>query len=100
MITLIFRIFQHVQKNFGKRFISGLFIKMTWGFHFPISFFFCNFMQDAKMQLSLSTNLGQGLDNSPPLKRISSRDSEVVGKSVGYSARRRSSRSRVASFSE
>src|SRR4051812_24886369 len=64
MITLISRIFQHIQKNFGKRFISGLFIKMTWGLLLTISFLFCNFLQDAKMQLSLSTNLGQGLDKA------------------------------------
>src|SRR3954462_7258911 len=47
-----------------------------------------------------STYLTEGSDNSPPLKRISSRDSEVCGRKEGYSARRRSSLSHVASFSE
>src|SRR4051812_14886201 len=100
MTTLIFRTFQHIQKNFGIFFISSLFYLIHLGLFFSPFLFLCNFFQDAKMQLRLSTNLGQGLDNSPPLKRISSRDSEVIEKSVGYSARRRSSRFQVASFSE
>src|ERR1041384_1767579 len=47
-----------------------------------------------------STYLEEGSDNSPPLKRISSRDSEVCGRKEGYSALRRFSLSHVASFSE
>src|SRR3954462_2046885 len=53
-----------------------------------------------KVGLILAHYLTEGSDNSPPLKRISSRDSEVVGRKEGYSARRRSSLSHVASFSE
>src|SRR4051812_49765793 len=51
-------------------------------------------------QLTLAHYLTWGCDNSPPLNRISSRDSEVCGRKVGYSARRRSSLSHMASLSE
>src|SRR3954466_2845283 len=40
---------------------------MTWGFLFPISFSFAIFFKMLKMQLRLSTNLGQGLDSSDVL---------------------------------
>src|SRR4051812_15061239 len=50
--------------------------------------------------LTLAHYLTKGSDNSPPLKRISSRDSEVCGRKVGYSALRRCSLSHVASLSE
>src|SRR3954462_7556595 len=50
-------------------------------------------------QLNLAHYLTWGCDNSPPLNRISSRDSEVCGRKVGYSALRRSSLSHWASLS-
>src|ERR1041385_6486357 len=61
---------------------------------------FGKFSHGAKVLAIPSTYLTWGCDNSPPLKRISSRDSEACGRKEGYSARRRSSLSHVASLSE
>src|SRR4051812_32037623 len=90
--------------NFWRIFLSGLLNYFIWGvFSLPFEFefeFSLIFFHECKMQLDPSTYLTWGCDNSPPLNRISSRDSEVCGRKVGYSARRRSSLSHVASLSE
>ena len=65
--------------------------------HFEFQF---DFLDECKVGLDPSTYLTEGSDNLPPLKRISSRDSEVCGRKEGYSALRRSSLSHIASFSE
>src|SRR3954470_13847226 len=72
-------------------------------FSLPLEFefeFSLIFFHECKMQLDPSTYLTWGSDNSPPLNRISSRDSKVCGRKEGYSALRRSSLSHVASLSE
>src|ERR1041385_1664680 len=100
MISIIYRNFPNVQMIFGKRFLSGHLKDLFWGFSFPHFEFLLKFLHDAKGYSNPRTYPSWGSDNSPPLKRISSRDSEIVGRKVGYSARRRSSLSQVASFSE
>src|SRR3954462_10246880 len=100
MISNNSRNFPNVQMIFGKRFLSGHLIKFFRAFLFPIFEFHLIFLHDAKGHSTPSTYPSWGCDNSPPLKRISSRDSEVVGRKEGYSALRRSSLSHVASFSE
>src|SRR4051812_21795216 len=100
MINIIYRNFANIQMIFGKRFLSGHLFKFLRAFLFPIFDFLLNSSHDAKGQASPSTYPSWGSDNSTPLKRISSRDLEVVGRKVGYSARRRSSLSQVASFSD
>src|SRR3954466_7369260 len=100
MITIIYRTFPNVQRIFGKKiFICHLF-KFSGLFFSPFLNFFLDFLHDAEGQASPSTYPSWGSDNSPPLKRMSSRDSEVVGRKEGYSTRRRSSLSHVSSFSE
>src|SRR3954463_5733049 len=99
MISNISRNFPNIQMIFGKRFLSGHFFKFFRAVFSPFFFLFELFMMQ-RYQTNPSTYPIWGSDNSPPLKRISSRDSEVVGRKVGYSARRRSSLSQVASFSE
>src|ERR1041385_5099836 len=100
MITIIYRKFSTIQMIFGKRFLSGHLIKFFRAFLFPIFEFLLKLLHDAKDSSNPSTYPSWGSDNSPPLKRILSRDSEVVGRKEGYSTRRRSSLSHVASFSE
>src|SRR3954466_5336976 len=78
-------------------------IHLGGGFLLPFAFefeFHCDFFDEYKVVMILAHYLTEGSDNSPPLKRISSRDSKVCGRKEGYSARRRSSLSHVASFSE
>src|ERR1041385_7258217 len=89
-----------MQKEILEQLLLWLFeLNSSGGVSSPISISFENFNM---MQLlaNPSTYLTEGSDNSPPLKRISSRDSEVCGRKEGYSARRRSSLSHVASLSE
>src|SRR3954466_5305515 len=100
MINNNSRNFPNIQMIFGKIILSGLLFKFFRAFCFPIFEFLLKFSHDAKGQASPRSYPSWGSDNSPPLKRISSRDSEVVGRKEGYSARRRSSLSKVASFSE
>src|ERR1043165_9065300 len=76
--------------------LLGVFLlPFEFEFEFP-----CDFFHECNVDLTLAHCLTEGSDNSPPLKRISSRDSEACGRKEGYSARRRSSLSHVASFSE
>ena len=103
MISNISRNFPNIQMVFGKNIFIWPFLLNSQGFsdpHFWFSFaFLLKFSHDAEGSSNPSTYPSWGSDNSPPLKRISSRDSEVVGRKVGYSARRWSSLSQVASFS-
>ena len=72
-------------------------------FSSPLALFLLKFswMQCKEDMSTMLTWLGfQGCDNSPQLKRIPSQDLEVVRNNAGYSSRRRSSLSQVASFSE
>ena len=88
---------------FGTTFILAIWINSSGGVSSPnlnlIWISLC-FFHECKVKMILALHLTEGSDNSPPLKRISSRDSEVCGRKEGYSARRRSSLSHVASFSE
>src|SRR4051812_21724549 len=99
MISNNSRNFPSIQMIFGNFFILP-FELIPRAFLFPIFEFSFRIFDDAKGQESPSTYPSWGSDNSPPLNRISSRDSEVVGRKVGYSTRRRSSLSQFASFSE
>src|SRR3954468_13163532 len=91
VIMHIYKTFQKYQRNFWKQCLSGHLIKLSRAFLFPNFEFHLKFLHDAKDTSNPSTYPSWGSDNSPPLKRISSPDSEVVGRKVGYSARRRSS---------
>ena len=88
---------------FGTTFILAIWINSSGGVSSPnlnlIWISLC-FFHECEVKLMLALYLTEGSDNSPPLKRISSRDSEVCRRKEGYSARRRSSISHVASFSE
>src|SRR3954469_18110317 len=75
--------------------LGGFLLPFGFEFEFPVDFF-----HECKVELILADYLTGGSDNSPPLKRISSRDSEVCGRKEGYSAWRRSSLSHVAYFLE
>src|SRR4051812_31548237 len=78
-------------KDFCKQILKWQFELIHLGFllsHFKL---FLKKIHDASLVANPSTYLTEGCDNSPPLKRISSRYSEVIGRKVGYSALRRSS---------
>src|SRR3954462_5507443 len=75
--------------------LGGFLLPFEFEFEFHLIFF-----DECKVNLILAHYLIEGHANSPPLNRISSRDSDVCGRKVGYSARRRSSLSQVASLSE
>src|ERR1041385_5278989 len=96
--------FSNMQKEFLEQLYFWPFELIHLGvFLLPFEFefeFHLIFFDECKVTLNLAHYLTQGSDNSPPLNRISSQDSEVCGRKVGYSARRRSSLSHVASPSE
>src|SRR3954471_9422684 len=94
--------------EFKHEFLEKIFIWpfeliLLGGFLLPFDLefeFLCVFFHECKVGFILAHYLTEGSDNSPPLKRILSRDLEVCGRKEGYSSRRRSSLSHVASFSE
>src|ERR1041385_9159827 len=77
VIMHIYKTFQKYQRNFWKKLLSGHLIKFLRAFLFPIFEFLLKFLHDAKGHSNPSTYPSWDSDNSPPLKRISSRHSEV-----------------------
>src|SRR4051812_29897259 len=75
--------------------LGGFLLPFAFEFEFEVDFF-----DECNVTLILAHYLTEGSNNSPPLNRISSRDSKVCGRKEGYSALRRSSLSHVASLSE
>ena len=100
VITLNYGTFQNSNINFGEDLFLAFWINSSGGVPSPIwhlnlnSTWFLSWMQCE----ILAHYLTEGSDNSPPLNRISSRDLEVCRRKEGYSTRRRSSLSHVASF--
>ena len=100
VITLIYGSFQNCKRNFWSNFHCGHLNLIHLGGSFSHFNFIWNFWDECMWAFDPSTYLTWGCDNSSPLNRISSRDSEVCGRKEGYSSLRWSSLSHVASFSE